>query len=103
VTTWTPFAGKRVQIDRQGGDERLAFAGLHLGDLALMQHHAADQLNVEMALASVRLAASRTVGEGFGTSRSSSLVPSASCFAELAQSGRAIPRRSSPPSEAQAP
>src|SRR5262249_58696932 len=28
-----------------------AFAGLHLGDIALMQHYAADQLHIEMALA----------------------------------------------------
>jgi hypothetical protein len=42
---------ERVEIDRQRGDQRLAFAGLHLGDLALMQDHAAHQLHVEMALA----------------------------------------------------
>ena len=44
-------AGERVQIDGEGGDERLAFAGLHLGDGAFVQHHAADELHVEMALA----------------------------------------------------
>ena len=44
-------AGERVEIDREGGDQGLAFAGLHLGDAALVQHHAADQLDVEMALA----------------------------------------------------
>jgi len=42
---------ERVEIDGGGGDEGLAFAGLHLGDLALMQHHAAHQLDIEMALA----------------------------------------------------
>ena len=45
------LAGERVEIDRQGRDERLAFAGLHLGDPALVQDHAADELDVEMALA----------------------------------------------------
>ena len=45
------LAGERVEIDRQRRDERLAFAGLHLGDAALVQHHAADELDVEMALA----------------------------------------------------
>ena len=45
------LAGERVEIDRQRGDQRLAFAGPHLGDGALVQHHAADQLDVEMALA----------------------------------------------------
>ena len=42
------FAFERVQVGGQGGDERLAFAGLHLGDLAVVQHHAADELDVEV-------------------------------------------------------
>ena len=42
------LAFERVEIGGQRGDERLAFAGLHLGDLALVQHHAADQLHVEV-------------------------------------------------------
>ena len=41
---------QRVQIDRQRRHQRLAFTGLHLGDHAAMQHHAAHQLHVEMAL-----------------------------------------------------
>ena len=45
------LAGQRVEIDRQRGDQGFAFAGLHLGDVAFVQHHAADQLDVEMALA----------------------------------------------------
>jgi hypothetical protein len=44
-----PFACERVQIGRQGRDERLAFAGLHLGDPPFVQHHAADELYVEVA------------------------------------------------------
>ena len=43
-------ASQRVEIDRQSRDQRLAFAGLHLGDLALVQDHAADQLHVEVPL-----------------------------------------------------
>ena len=43
-------AGQRVEIDRQRRDQRLAFAGLHLGDAAFVQDHAADHLHVEMAL-----------------------------------------------------
>ena len=43
--------GERIQIHRKGRDQRLAFAGLHLGDVAFVQHHAADQLHVEMPLA----------------------------------------------------
>ena len=46
---WTPRAGERIQVSGERGDERFAFAGFHLGDLALVQHHAADQLHIEMA------------------------------------------------------
>ena len=43
------FSGKRIQIYREGGNQGFAFASLHFGDLALVQHRAADQLDVEMA------------------------------------------------------
>ena len=42
------LAFERVEIGGQRGDERLAFAGLHLGDLALVEHGAADELHVEV-------------------------------------------------------
>ncbi len=58
------LAGERVEIDGQRGDQRLAFAGLHLGDLALVQHHAADQLHVEVALAERALGGFANRGEG---------------------------------------
>src|SRR5207244_11266172 len=41
---------KRIEIDRQRRDQRLAFAGLHLRDPSLVQDHAADELYVEMPL-----------------------------------------------------
>ena len=47
MTTWTPLSGQGVEVDRQGRDEGLAFAGLHLRDLAAVKDHAADQLDVE--------------------------------------------------------
>ena len=59
-------AGQRVEEDGQGRGQRLALAGLHLGDRAVVQHHAADQLDVEVALADAaprRLAGQR---EGLG-------------------------------------
>ena len=37
-----------VEIRRQRRDQRLALAGLHLGDLALVEHRAADELHVEV-------------------------------------------------------
>ena len=42
------LAGERVEIGGERRDERFALARLHLGDLAGVQHHAADQLHVEM-------------------------------------------------------
>ena len=39
-----------VQVRGQGRDEGLAFAGLHLGDPAEVQGHAAHELDVEVAL-----------------------------------------------------
>ena len=43
--------GERVQVERQRRDQRLALAGLHLGDLALVQDDAAEALHVEVAQA----------------------------------------------------
>src|SRR5262249_50932286 len=57
-------ARDRVEIYRKRRNQRLAFAGLHFGDLALMQDHAADQLNVEMALTERALRSLPDGGEG---------------------------------------
>ena len=59
------LAVERVQVAGQRGDQRLAFAGLHFGDLALVQHHAADQLHVEMAHVEEAAAGFADHGEGF--------------------------------------
>ena len=64
MTTCTPRPADGVEIDRQRRDQRLAFAGLHLGDLAFVQDHAADQLHVEMALAERALGRLAHGGEG---------------------------------------
>ena len=37
-----------VQVGGQGGNQRLAFAGAHLGNLALVKRDTADELDVEM-------------------------------------------------------
>ena len=42
------LACQRVEVSGKGRDECLAFARLHLGDLAAVQHDAADQLHVEV-------------------------------------------------------
>ena len=41
--------GQCIQVDRQRGDERLALTGAHFGYLALMEHHPAEHLNIEVA------------------------------------------------------
>ena len=42
------LAGERVQVERQRGDEGLAFAGGHFRDASLVQRDAADKLHVEV-------------------------------------------------------
>ena len=49
-------AAERVEHDGQRRGQRLALAGPHLGDRAVVQHHAADQLHVEVAHAHRALA-----------------------------------------------
>ena len=44
------FALERVQVRRQGGDQGLPLAGLHLGDRAEVDGRAADELDVVMPL-----------------------------------------------------
>jgi len=60
------LAGERVQVSGQGRDQRLAFAGTHFGDLALMQRQAADQLHVEVTHAQRADRAFAADGKGFG-------------------------------------
>ena len=59
-------AGERVEVAGKRGDEGLAFAGLHLGDLAGVQDDAADELDVEVAHADGALAGLTDDGEGLG-------------------------------------
>jgi len=55
---------QRIEIDGERGDQRLAFAGLHLGDHPAMQHDAAHQLDIEMALPQRALGRLAHRGEG---------------------------------------
>ena len=65
-------AGERVEVAGERGDEGFAFAGLHLGDLALVEDHAADELDVEVAHAGRRaMPASRTTAKASGRISSS--------------------------------
>ena len=44
------FARQRIQVCRQGGHQSFSFAGLHFGDLPLVQDDAAQKLNPEGTL-----------------------------------------------------
>ena len=41
---------KGIKVDWQGGDKGFSFTGLHFSDSAVVQDHATNQLNIEMAL-----------------------------------------------------
>ncbi|MCY1505062.1 hypothetical protein D9M68_392570 [compost metagenome] len=59
------LAGQGVEVHGQGRYQGLALAGAHLGDLALVQGHAADELDVEVAHSHDPLARFARHGEGF--------------------------------------
>ncbi len=58
--------GKCVEVAGESGYEGLAFAGLHLGDLAGVEDDASDQLDVEVTHLDGALAGLADHGEGFG-------------------------------------
>ena len=43
------FGFQAIEVNGKRGDQRLPFAGLHLGNFPLMQNDAADELNVKVA------------------------------------------------------
>lgn len=73
------LAFQRVEVHGQGRDQGLALAGAHLGDLAQVQHHAADQLHVVVAQAQHAARGLAAHGEGLGRILSSA-SPSATRF-----------------------
>ena len=58
------LAFEGVEIDGKGCDQGFAFTGFHFGDGAVVQHHAADHLHVEMAHAQGALGGFADRGEG---------------------------------------
>ena len=60
------LARQRVEIAGERRHQRLAFAGAHFGDGAFVQHHAAEQLHIEMALAQRPLGGFAHQGKGRG-------------------------------------
>ena len=57
------LAGERVEVERQARDEGLPLARLHLGDVALVEHDPAHQLDVEQPLPRLALARLADGGE----------------------------------------
>ena len=60
------FACERVEIERQRGDQGLALAGAHFGDVAFVQDHPADKLHVVVAHSGGAAAGFANGSEGFG-------------------------------------
>ncbi len=60
------LAGQGVQVHSQGGHQGLALARAHLGNLALVQGHGADELDVVVAHAQHPLGGLPHRGEGLG-------------------------------------
>ena len=67
-------AGQCIQIDRQCRHQGLAFAGTHFRDPPFVEHHAADQLDIEVAHLQDALAALTNNGEGLGQDRGERLA-----------------------------
>ena len=59
-------AGEGIEVAGEGRDEGFALTGAHFSDLALVEDHAADQLDVEMAHVDDALAGLADEGEGLG-------------------------------------
>ena len=59
------LARQRVEVDRERRGQGLALTGAHLGDLAVVQHHAPDHLHVEVAHAVDTLSRLADNGKGF--------------------------------------
>lgn len=60
------LAGNSVEIASQRGDQGLTFAGLHLGDVALVQCHGANKLHVKVAHTHGALGSLTHGGKGLG-------------------------------------
>ncbi len=59
------FTGQRVEVRRQGRGQRFTFTSTHLGDAAIVKHHTAQQLDVEVAHAEHTLTGFANDGKGF--------------------------------------
>ena len=95
------LAGQRIEVGGQRRDERLALAGAHFRDLAVVQRDAADQLDVEMAHRQRPLAGLADDGERLGQHVVERLAVG-DALLELGGLRRAARRRTAPRSRARA-
>ena len=77
------LAFERIEVGGQRRDQRLALAGLHLGDLAFVEHRAADQLHVEVPHVQDAAAGLADDREGLGQAGRRGVSPLARRCAEL--------------------
>ena len=60
------FAGNGVEIGRQRGHQCFPFPGFHFGDAAVVENHAADELDIKVAHTQHPFGCFPHHGEGFG-------------------------------------
>ncbi len=77
------LTGQRVEVGRQGRDQRLALTGLHLGDVAKMKGRAPHDLHIEMPLAQRAPRCLAHGGKGLGQQVVEGLPPVREPLAEL--------------------
>ncbi len=75
------LAGERHQVQRQRGGERFTFAGLHLGDGAVVKCRAAKDLHVEVS--HLQGPAARLADEGISLGQNS--IQRFAAFGSIAQ------------------
>jgi len=80
VTMCHALPSRAFRYEGSGGHQRLALAGAHLRDLALVQRDAAHQLHVEVAHAEHALARLANHGEGLGQDRVERRAGGVFCF-----------------------
>lgn len=59
------FTGKAVEIAGQSSNQRFPFTGFHFSDAPFVQHHSADQLDIEVAHVQDAAASFAANGKGF--------------------------------------
>ncbi|MBA7601036.1 hypothetical protein ES703_08101 [subsurface metagenome] len=62
----SPLATEGIEVNGEGGDQGLSLAGLHLGDLGLVEDDASHELDIKVALSQGSLCCLPDCGKGLG-------------------------------------